>query len=249
MAYQTTQGIVLRRADYRDNDRVLTLLTPDRGRVDVTARGCRKPRSPLLAASDLFAMGEYVLYKGKGHEMVTGCELTDSFYPLRSDIALLSHASLMLSAAEAVAQREEPAEHLFLLLGRSLARLSYGQGAPKPVTAAYLLHLMGIAGYKPDLYACAQCGRAIAAGEPAHLVPEPAGLICPDCLRSARPNLPADALLWLQEVQARGIDKAQRTPAPEALPPLLVYAQHHLERRLPALMDDLPSPNTKEDIK
>ena len=39
MAYQTTQGIVLRRSDYRDNDRVLTLLTPERGRVDVTARG------------------------------------------------------------------------------------------------------------------------------------------------------------------------------------------------------------------
>ena len=160
MAYQTTQAIVLRRADYRDNDRVLTLLTPDRGRVDVTARGCRKPRAPLLAASDLFAMGEYVLYRGKGHEMVTACELSDSFYPLRTDITRLSHASLMLSAAEAVAQREEPAEHLYLLLGRSLARLSYGQGDPETVTAAFLLHLMGIAGYDPT------CTPARSAGGP-----------------------------------------------------------------------------------
>lgn len=236
MAYQTTQGIVLRRSDYRDNDRVLTLLTPERGRVDVTARGCRKPKSPILAASDLFAMGEYVLYRGKGHEMITGCELTDSFYPLRTDIALLSHASLMLSAAEAVAQREEPAEHLFLLLGRSLARLSYGQGDPEPVTAAYLLHLMGIAGYRPDLSVCAQCGQVLAEGDAAHLVPEPAGLICPDCLRSARPNLSYDTLAWLREVQTRGIDKTHLPPQNDALAPLLVYAQHHLERRLPAIM-------------
>ena len=75
MAYLTTQGIVLRRSDYRDNDRVLTLLTPARGRVDVTALGCRKPKPPLLAASEQFTMGEDVLYRGRGHEMVTACEL------------------------------------------------------------------------------------------------------------------------------------------------------------------------------
>ncbi|NLZ89977.1 MAG: DNA repair protein RecO, partial [Clostridiales bacterium] len=76
MAYQTTQAIVLRRVDYRDNDRILTLLTPERGRLDVLARGCRRPKSPLLAASELFSMGEYVLYKGRGHAFIVSCELS-----------------------------------------------------------------------------------------------------------------------------------------------------------------------------
>lgn len=234
MAYFTTQAIVLRRADYRDNDRVLTLLTPGRGRVDATARGCRKPGSPLLAASELFAMGEYVLYRGRGHEMVTSCGLSDSFYPLRTDIALLSHAALLLQAAEAAAQKEEPAEHLYLLLARSLARLSYGGQHPGAVTAAYLLHLMGIAGYRPRLDACAACGRA-AGDRDVRLIPEQGGVACAAC-GGAGPVITPAGIRWLQEVQRRGIDRAEAPAAPDTLPALIRYAQHHLERKLPELI-------------
>jgi DNA repair protein RecO (recombination protein O) len=235
MAYLTTQGIVLRRSDYRDNDRVLTLLTPARGRVDVTARGCRKPKSPLLAASELFAMGEYVLYRGRGHEMVTACELQDSFYPLRNDITLLSHGALLLQAAETVAQKEEPAGHLYLLLARSLARLSYGVQDPRAVTAAFLLHLMGLAGYKPVLNACAKCGQVPSNGG-VRLVPERGEIVCTRC-GGTGPVFDAEGLTWLKEVQSRGIDKAQAPPAVEALPALIAYAEHFLERRLPELIE------------
>ena len=42
-----TNGLVLRHSEYRDSDRMLTLLTPDMGRIDAIARGCRKTKSPL----------------------------------------------------------------------------------------------------------------------------------------------------------------------------------------------------------
>ena len=50
-------AIVLRYANYRDNDRMLTLFSPTKGRIEALARGCRKPRSPILNASELFALG------------------------------------------------------------------------------------------------------------------------------------------------------------------------------------------------
>ena len=40
----TTDAIVLRHADYRDYDRMLTLFSPEYGRIDAIARGCRRPR-------------------------------------------------------------------------------------------------------------------------------------------------------------------------------------------------------------
>ena len=43
----TTQGIVLRYANYREHDRMLTILSPDYGRIDALSRGCRRPKSPL----------------------------------------------------------------------------------------------------------------------------------------------------------------------------------------------------------
>ena len=99
-----TQAIVLRHADYREHDRMLTLLPPSMGRVEAVCRGCKRPQSPLLAASEWFALGEYVLYAGKGRMNVSSCNVTESFYPLRTDYDRLKYATYILSVAEAAAQ-------------------------------------------------------------------------------------------------------------------------------------------------
>ena len=56
-----TMALVLKNANYRDYDRMLTLFSGDMGRVDVLARGCRKQNSPLLPLSSVFACGEFYL--------------------------------------------------------------------------------------------------------------------------------------------------------------------------------------------
>lgn len=234
MPYCTTQAIVLRRSDYREHDRVLTLLTPARGRVDVSARGCRRPKSPLLAASELFSMGEYVLFQGKGHEMVTSCELQDSFYPLRQDVDKLAHACLMLVAADSAAQPEEPAGSLYILLARSLARLAYGSLDAAAVSAAFLVHFIGLLGYRPQLDACVHCGKARPANAAGYLDAAAGGIACTACRGSLGPGmrLEGEALCWIAQVQSQGID---RTP-PLAQPPLAAlvrYTEHYLDRKLP----------------
>ena len=54
MPLLTTAALVLRRADYGDYDRMVTLLTPAHGRLDAVARGCRRPKSPLTNAAEPF---------------------------------------------------------------------------------------------------------------------------------------------------------------------------------------------------
>ncbi|MBQ8137782.1 MAG: DNA repair protein RecO, partial [Clostridia bacterium] len=120
-----TQAIVLRYADYRENDRMLTLLSPVHGRIDAIARGCKRPKSPLLAASEWFAQGEYMLYASGGHVMVTSCMLQESFYPIRQDYDRLEYATYLLSLCEAAAQPGQAALGLFKLITRSLFRLAY----------------------------------------------------------------------------------------------------------------------------
>ena len=46
----SVKALVLRRADYSDYDRMVTLFSPERGRIDAIARGCRKTKSPLVNA-------------------------------------------------------------------------------------------------------------------------------------------------------------------------------------------------------
>ena len=78
-------AIVLRYANYRDNDRMLTLFSPTKGRIEALARGCRKPRSPILNASELFALGDFELYERGNHLTVISANLMETFYPLRAD--------------------------------------------------------------------------------------------------------------------------------------------------------------------
>ena len=91
MGQITTNAIVLRRVDYRENDRMLTLFSPTLGRIDALCRGCRRQKSPLMAASELFCTGEYVLYQARERTTVVSCQITDSYYPLRVDYERLSH--------------------------------------------------------------------------------------------------------------------------------------------------------------
>ncbi len=157
----TTQAIVLHHADYRENDRMLTLLTPDMGRVDALARGCKKPGSPLLAGAELFAFGEYVLFRGRGRATVVSCSIIDSFYDLRTDYDRLRYASYMLQVINAQALPAERPGRLFLLLLRSFKRLCYMDLDARAVTAAFLLMDAALSGYRPRLHHCVRCGRRI----------------------------------------------------------------------------------------
>ena len=62
----TVKGMVLRVTDYKDHDALLTLLSPNHGKLTVKARGLRRKNSPLTAPCQLLAYGEFVLFEYRG---------------------------------------------------------------------------------------------------------------------------------------------------------------------------------------
>lgn len=61
-----TQAIVLTRTDFQEADRILTLLTPDHGKVRVIAKGVRRPRSKLAGGIELFSVSDITVLPGRG---------------------------------------------------------------------------------------------------------------------------------------------------------------------------------------
>lgn len=237
MPYRTTQAIVLQRVDWRENDRILTLFSPEAGRVDALCRGCRKPKSPLLAASELFTLGEYVLFSSKGREILQSCNVIEAFYPLRLDYQRLAAAAMMASACLKVIQPEEPMGHLFILLARSLKRLAFEDTPVEAVVSAFLLHHVTLQGVKPRLNHCVRCGAVMGEGEGGYLMPEEDGICCVPCGDKVprRSWLTADQLAWLREVLTLGIDKTALAPATYPHELLRQYAEYKLETRLPSI--------------
>ena len=142
MAGLNTPALVLRHADYADYDRMVTLFTPEYGRIDAIARGCRRPKSSLVNAVEPFTSGEYQLYFRKDRYSIDHCQITESFYELRTDYDRLVHGVYWLKLLEAALMPEVAAPQLFMITLRALAHLNYSDIPPELLTAAYEMHLL-----------------------------------------------------------------------------------------------------------
>ena len=211
MAQIVTNAIVLRRADYRENDRMITLFSPTMGRIDALCRGCRRQKSPLMAASELFCTGEYVLYQTSERATVVSCTVTDTYYALRSDYERLSHGMYMLELCGAAVQPAQENERLFLLLLRALAHLCYGETDARRVTAVFLMGMTSLLGFRPQVGRCAKCGTPVLQNRVndetliASFSPEHGGVLCPGCSAGERCRLREKDVVYLQDIMRRGI--------------------------------------------
>src|ERR1700757_3472845 len=61
-----TTGIILSRTDFGEADRIITVLTPDHGKLRLMARGARKPKSKMAGGIELFSVSDLTFIEGKG---------------------------------------------------------------------------------------------------------------------------------------------------------------------------------------
>lgn len=194
MAYQLVHGIVLRYANYKDYDRMLTIFTQEAGRVDACARGCRRPKSPLLPCAQPFVFGEFQLYSGKGRNTVNQCDVRETFYPLREDMAKFQVSSMMLSLTAQTIQEGAPNPQLFSLLYYALSFLCYGEIAPIDAALSFLLRFFTAAGVCPTITACAVCNKDVRHEERIAFSPMAGGAVCASCASGRNVQLTLSAL-------------------------------------------------------
>ena len=175
-----TEGIVTRYVNYRENDRILSIFTIDHGRMDVKARGCRKPQSPLVNVCQPFVFGQFEVFTGKERNTVNACEVKETFYPLREDYEKFSIGSVMLRLCHDAIPENEPNEPLFSLLYHALSYLSYGVSSPKDLFCCFLIRFLNTIGYRPAITVCSQCGRDIRMDSIVRFSPR-GGAICAAC--------------------------------------------------------------------
>lgn len=181
MATVCLNGIVTAYTDYRDNDRILTLFTTERGRIDCKARNCRKPTAPLLVCSQPFVYGEFEVYFSKDRATVNGCDVRETFYPLREDIDRFFTASCVAELCNAAIEQESPNEPLFSLLYHTLSFLAYSGSHHGDLLAAFLVRYLERIGYRPSLTHCANCLRDVRGDELLFFSAESGGAVCTAC--------------------------------------------------------------------
>jgi DNA repair protein RecO (recombination protein O) len=147
-----TAALVLRAAEIKENDRLITALTEELGIVRAFANGAKRPKSPLHGACQPFAHGELELTRRRDTYVVTGAQTRGVFFEgLAAELSRLALAGYFGALCEELCPQGESApEHLRLALN-ALHFLSAGLRPQWLLKSVVELRLLCLAGYMPDL--------------------------------------------------------------------------------------------------
>ncbi len=207
--YQT-EAIIIKKTKLGEADRILTLYTPDLGKIQAVAKGVRRPRSKLAGHLELLTHSLVSLARGRNLDTITGSQTINSFLPLKSDLGLTSYA---LYATELVSQFT--ADHienrpLFQLLLETMQQLCQA-GDSELVLRYFELHLLNEVGYRPQLQQCVACHQSL---KPItnSFCSSAGGMLCPDCRQSQPLTYPlsVNALKVLRLLQGNDYSTVRR---------------------------------------
>ncbi len=154
-----TMGLVIRVR--RDKDVVLTLLTPDMGKITVIAKGARSIKGPQMALSQMFCYGDFELYrKGDLYWLHTG-ELKENFYGISTRLDALNLAAYFCEVALAVSEQGEPCEELIRLLLNSFYFLANQTHPDLLIKGVFEWRVLQMQGLTPAVDACRGCGTVL----------------------------------------------------------------------------------------
>ena len=245
-------GIVIRQQSLGEADLIVTMVSPDRGRVDAMARSARKSAKRFAGGLGLLTEVTALIEQGRGRlPTLVEASLRTQFLPDETQYSQLALASLAAELAAHASQHEHADPALFAwlhaaltLCGASPPSVSHN---PIPVRVAQLALQVGFlqaAGVFPDLQVCVACGGTTAHG--ASWLDTDAGLVCLRCVApradSLTPGLVRTLALW---------SLAPPLPPLESLTPSL--ALRVVEVRVAALLrhvvpDALRSAQTLQDL-
>ena len=154
-----TDGLILKEQNIGEKDKLVTVLTRHNGLVRAFVRGAKSVNNRKNSSTGMFCFSKLCLYKTKESYIIDEAEPIELFFELRSDLEKLALAQYFSELIMTLVQEDEAAEEYLRLILNSLHFLAKGKMPVEQVKAITELRLMCIAGYMPNLVACARCGE------------------------------------------------------------------------------------------
>ena len=172
-------AVMLRAVDYNENDKILTLLTAENGKITVGIKGVKKAAAKLKFAAQPFCFAEYVLAKRGDKYTVINATECESFYDLRTDIEKFYAASAAVEAADALTYEGDEFREIFYALVETLSKISNGN--EKEHLISFLLYVLRKAGYGINAENCVECGAPLNSADKLRFDMNTGSFTCFDC--------------------------------------------------------------------
>jgi DNA repair protein RecO (recombination protein O) len=207
--YQT-EAIIIKKTRLGEADSILTLYTPDLGKIQGFAKSLRKPKSKLAGHLELLTHSLVSLARGRNLDTITGSQTINSFLPLKSDLELTSYALYVTELVNQFTADHIENHPLFRLLLEVMEQLC--QTSDNELVLRYFeLHLLDEVGYRPQLQQCVICRQPL---QPTtnSFCSGAGGMLCPDCRQSQPLSYPlsVNALKVLRLLQSSDYTSVSR---------------------------------------
>lgn len=158
MIYKT-KGIILKRTNLNEADRILTILTSERGKIKIIAKGIRKIKSKLAGSLELFCLTDLIVAEGRNLDIVCGAEIKKSFMILRKNFGPTSSAYFLAEIIDKNLAEDQKHEEVFDLFLVCLEQLNEKN---EPLILPYFqINFLADTGFLPELHQCIKCNKKI----------------------------------------------------------------------------------------
>lgn len=253
MRSYSLDAFVIRLRPLGESDRIVTLFSRERGKVDAVAKGVRRTASKFGARLEFFVRSRVEIHAGRSLDVVTGAEIVRGGWERLVDPDVFALASYAAEMIDGLCEPDLAVPEVFDLLDELQQTLVDVDAASLHAAAASLrpafdMRLLAALGFAPELDGCVRCGGELGkrpfAGGRAMVSPEAGGLVCRACLDAGgadREDMRRD--LEVVRMSAREFDLLRRARSGALAecarvaeiavlaPATSAFVQHHLGRR------------------
>lgn len=248
-SFYKTRGLVLRRWPVSESDRVVRVLTPDRGKIDLLVQGGSKIASKLASHLEPYSETEVMVVVGRRTEKVAAANLNRRFVSFVTSLHKKAIADAIIELTDYALLSRHPEARLSKLVAAAWERLDAlkidrvkQRIEASLLLCAYALRVLDVMGYRPNLTSCVKCAKALTRGKN-RVVVERGGLLCPSCaaLESALPGQSVtDVVLGLLRFVATQPYSTIRRVTAQAIHERQIlritreFTEYHLEKEISA---------------
>ena len=153
------KGVVIRCVEYGENDKLLTLLTHEKGKMTVCVKGAQSLRCKHMPSCELFSYSEFELYERSGMYWVRESYLCESFFAIRRGLESMYLGEYICDVTAEFALFDEPDEPLLRLFLNTMYLLASGKKDRRIIKSVFEMKSLSLEGFLPDISGCSYCGK------------------------------------------------------------------------------------------
>ncbi len=153
----TFKGLIIKSIDFHEADKLLTILTLEKGKIQVRARGVKKSTSKLGALCQSFCFGDFELIDGKAGYVLSGINCIDTFFEMTQSLDKFSYAFAVLEILDKITAENQVYPNLFVEALKCIKSINYTSIDPRMLLSKFIISTLKLEGFRLNLTACARC--------------------------------------------------------------------------------------------